>query len=243
MSSSSEETVPVLPDILEHGRSHDGNVVHSDRRIFMQLLTFSGCKDPQPCIDFIRDQGWDAVVYQDAADPWGIGLLLMDTDPDFFVSTTIPALRPSPFSALKPKEDGTLFARSYSIGYESDLDYTLVTRPRQRALSPDCPWVIWYPLRRTGEFSKLSKREKIKILGEHGTIGKAWGEAGHAQDIRLSCFGMDRADNDFVVALVGDDLLPLSKIVEVMRGTVQTSTYIEKLGPFFVGKVLYQSPL
>jgi chlorite dismutase len=54
---------------------------------------------------------------------------------------------------------------------------------------------------------------------------------------------MDRADNDFAVALVGPELLPLSKIVEVMRGTVQTSTYIEKLGPFFIGKALYQSPL
>jgi hypothetical protein len=31
--------------------------------------------------------------------------------------------------------------------------------------------------------------------------------------------------------------------VEVMRGTVQTSTYIEKLGPFFAGKAIYQSDM
>ena len=42
--------------------------------------------------------------------------------------------------------------------------------------------------------------------------------------------------------LIGKDLLPLSKIVEHMRGTVQTSTYIERLGPFFIGKAIYQSP-
>ena len=243
MSSSPEEPVPVTPDILEHGRSHDGSEIHSDRRIYMQLLTFSECKDPGPCIDFVQCKSWDAVVYQDASDPWGLGLLIMHTDPEFFVKTVYPDLRTSPFADLTPRPDGSLFARSYSIGYESDLEYTLVNRPRQRALSPENPWVVWYPLRRTGAFAKLPKREKMKILGEHGTIGKAWGEAGYAQDIRLTCFGMDRADNDFVVALVGDDLLPLSKIVEVMRGTVQTSTYIEKLGPFFVGKVLYQSPV
>jgi chlorite dismutase len=166
----------------------------------------------------------------------------MHTDPAFFPDTADPALRASPWSGLAPRPDMTLFARSYSIGYESDLDHTLVDRPRGRALNPEYPWVVWYPLRRTGAFAKLAKREKMKILGEHGTIGRAWGEAGHAHDIRLSCFGMDRADNDFVVALVGPELRSLSKIVEIMRGTVQTSTYIEKLGPFFCGKTLYQSP-
>jgi chlorite dismutase len=30
-------------------------------------------------------------------------------------------------------------------------------------------------------------------------------------------------------------------LVEEMRPTVQTSEYIEKLGPFFVGRTLYQS--
>lgn len=242
MSQSPAEPVPVVPDVLEHGRSPEGQAIHSDRRIYMQLQTFTGCRKPSLVIDFIRDSGWDAVIYQDASDPWGIGLLLMHTDPSFFTDTASPALRNSPFSHLNQRSDGTLFARSYSIGYEGDLEHTLVNRPRQRALNPEYPWVIWYPLRRTGEFAKLPKREKMKILGEHGTIGRAWGDENLAHDIRLSCFGMDRSDNDFVVALVGADLLPLSKIVETMRGTVQTSTYIEKLGPFFVGKTIFQSP-
>ncbi|MGA0333625.1 MAG: chlorite dismutase family protein [Kiritimatiellia bacterium] len=233
----------MTPDVLEHGRSPEGGDLTSSRRIYMQLQSFTQCTNPEICIDFLRSQQWESVLYQDASDPWGVGLLLMHTDPAFFTDSVYPALRNSPFKDLCPRSDGTLFARSYSIGYESDLENTLVTRPRNRALNPDYPWVVWYPLRRTGEFAKLSKREKMKILGEHGTIGRAWGDENLAHDIRLACFGMDRADNDFVVALVGNHLLPLSKIVEVMRGTVQTSTYIEKLGPFFVGKVLYQSPL
>lgn len=243
MSTTPTEPVSVTPDIYEHGRSPEGADLKSDRRIYMQLHSFSGCRKIDACIEFITQQDWDAVIYQDAADPWGIGLLLMHTDPAFFTDTVYPVLRNSPFADLSLRSDGSLFARSYSIGYESDLEHTLVNRPRQRALNPEYPWVVWYPLRRSGEFAKLSKREKMKILGEHGTIGRAWGDKNLAHDIRLACFGMDRSDNDFVVALVGDDLLPLSKIVEVMRGTVQTSTYIEKLGPFFVGKAVYQSAL
>jgi len=242
MADTPAEPVPVEPDVFEHGRSPQGEELKSDERLYMQLLTFSGCTDPQACIDWTRETGWDAVVYQDSGDPWGLGLLLMDTRPEVFTDTLFPALRQSPWSSLTPRADGSLFARSYSIGYESDLQQTLVTRPRSRALNPDWPWAVWYPLRRSGAFAKLTRREKMKILGEHGTIGRAWGEAGYAHDIRLACFGMDRADNDFAVALVGPELRSLSKIVEVMRGTVQTSTYIEKLGPFFVGKALYQSP-
>jgi len=242
MSTPEREPIPVEPDVLEHGRTAEGGDLTSSRRMYMQLLTFSACRNPDPLIEFLKNQSWDTVLYQDSSDPWGVGLLLMHTDPRFFTETVYPVLRTSPFADLVPRTDGTLFARAYSIGYEQDLESTLVKRPRQRALNPDFPWAVWYPLRRTGEFAKLPKREKMKILGEHGTIGRAWGEAGYAQDIRLACFGMDRADNDFVVALVGPELLPLSKIVEVMRGTVQTSTYIEKLGPFFVGNALYQSP-
>jgi hypothetical protein len=237
------EPVPVEPDVLEHGRGPDGSPLTSDRRLYMQLLCFTGCGDPEPLIDFLKKSGWDAVLYQDAADPWGFALLLMDTDPNAFIQTYAPGLRNSPFAELLPRPEMTLFARAYSIGYEDDLERTLVTRPRERALSPEWPWAVWYPLRRSGAFAKLPKREKMKILGEHGTIGKAWGEAGYAHDIRLACFGMDRNDNDFAVALVGAELRSLSKIVEIMRGTVQTSTYIEHLGPFFAGKAIYQSPL
>ncbi len=67
MSQSPAEPVPVVPDVLEHGRSPEGQEIHSDRRIYMQLQTFTACKNLPPVIDFIRDSGWDAVIYQDAS--------------------------------------------------------------------------------------------------------------------------------------------------------------------------------
>jgi len=102
------------------------------------------------------------------------------------------------------------------------------------------PWAIWYPLRRRGAFMQLSADEQRKILMEHGSIGRSFGEADYAHDIRLACHGLDTNDNDFVIGLTGKQLYPLSAIVQAMRITVQTSQYIERLGPFFVGKAVWQ---
>jgi chlorite dismutase len=71
----------------------------------------------------------------------------------------------------------------------------------------------------------------------------AYGRADLAHDIRLACHGLDRNDNEFLVGLVGADLYPLSRIVQDMRKTQQTSRYMQSLGPFFVGRACWQSPL
>ena len=49
--------------------------------------------------------------------------------------------------------------------------------------------------------------------------------------------GLDAADNEFVIGLVGRELHPLSHLIQAMRKTRQTSEFIEKMGPFFVGHV------
>ena len=77
---------------------------------------------------------------------------------------------------------------------------------------------------------------------EHGPIGKRYGFAGLAADIRLACHGLDKHDNDFVIGLLGPDLFPLSAVVQEMRKTEQTSQFLDSLGPFFIGKVAWQSP-
>ena len=69
-------------------------------------------------------------------------------------------------------------------------------------------------------------------------IGRAYAQAGYAQDIRLACFGLDPHDNEFVIGLVGPDLYPLSRLVQDMRKTQQTAKYIESLGTIFCGQSL-----
>lgn len=79
-------------------------------------------------------------------------------------------------------------------------------------------------------------------MKEHGRIGRAYGDQGYARDVRLACHGLYRADNDFVIGLVGKDLYPLSHLVQSMRRTGQTSEFAEQMGPFFVGSVMRRCP-
>ena len=79
------------------------------------------------------------------------------------------------------------------------------------------------------------------ILAEHGTIGMSFGAGDYAHDIRLACHGLDKDDNDFVIGLIGKELYPLSAIVQTMRKTQQTALYLERLGPFFVGRAVWQA--
>ncbi|MEM9914886.1 MAG: chlorite dismutase family protein [Planctomycetota bacterium] len=231
---------PPAPDLNEHG----GGGQTSNTRLFMQLLAFTGCRDTAALAAYVEQHAQTgAVLYEDLNDPFGVGLLTFSTEPGDFVKHTRALVQQGPLADLTPRPEFTMIGRSYSLGYERDLDDTLIGRPQRHALDPAMPWAVWYPLRRSGAFTRLPDDEQKAILKEHGTIGFSFGGAGVARDIRLACHGLDANDNDFVIGLMGPELTPLSQLVQTMRGTVQTSTYLEKLGPFFVGRAVYQSPM
>ena len=50
-----------------------------------------------------------------------------------------------------------MLGRTYSTGYEPDLEYWLLKRPIETVLNTDWPWAIWYPLRR-GSWSQSRHR-------------------------------------------------------------------------------------
>ena len=135
-----------------------------------------------------------------------------------------------------------MLGRTYALGYEPDLPEAILHRPRRTVLNKEWPWAVWYPLRRSGRFAQLPPEEQRVILAEHGTIGMSYGAGDYAHDIRLACYGLDKNDNDFVIGLLGKELFPLSHIVQAMRKTQQTSLYLDRLGPFFVGRAVWQSP-
>ena len=231
-----------LVDISEKGARRKDGRLSLDKRLFMQFLAFTNVRDSAPVIKALQESGIESVLYENLNDPDGVALLTMSEDPDFFITTVRDFIKKGPLADAELLPEYTMFGRTYSLGYEDDLEYLLLKRSRQYSKNKDWPWVVWYPLRRSGEFAKLPAKEQGLILREHGIIGRAFGEAGLAHDVRLSCFGLDKNDNDFVIGLIGSELNPLSKIVQTMRNTVQTSTYIEKLGPFFIGKAVWQSP-
>lgn len=237
-SSNNEEIV----DISEKGRLKDGTVISSDRRLFMQLLVFGGCSGSQDIlISSLRQFGLKGVLYSDLNDPYGVGLLITSEDPSYFVEDLREYLNHSPFKDLDIKQEYTMFGRTYSFGYESDLEKTLVSGPKDKVLNEDYAWAVWYPLRRSKNFETLSKEDQRSILGEHGKVGFKFGKAGYATDIRLACYGLDKRDNDFVIAVLSRELYSISAVVQAMRKTKQTSMYIESMGPFFVGRALWKA--
>jgi len=232
-----------MPRIDEKGTGPDGQPVFTNRRLYMQFLAYGGCRDTAALADALESAGVHGALYHQLHDPQGVGIMVTNEDPDFFVESFRNYLQDPPFSELNLKPEYAMFGRSYTIGYEADLEHALIRKPLDRLTNPAWLWAIWYPLRRGGAFAQLEDKEQRAILAEHGRIGNAFGEADYAHDIRLACFGLDPNDNDFVVGLVGKELYPLSAIVQTMRHTRQTSEYITHLGPFFVGKVIWQSRL
>lgn len=224
-------------DVLERG----ANDQTSDRRLYFQLQVFSGCHDPKPVVTALERSRMEGVLYADVNDPRGVGVLSIAEDPTSFATAVRELLGTEAFSALVHRHDLTMLGRTYSSGFEQDLEDWLLARPRRTALDPRAPWAIWYPLRRVAAFARLSPKEQSAVLREHAVLGRAYGEADLAHDVRLACHGLDVHDNDFVIGLVGRELYPLSHLVQTMRKTTQTAEYIQTLGPFFVGHVLWRS--
>ncbi len=247
MSHPHQPATPATPsetpalDLREKGGPKDGQPQFSDRRLFMQLTAFSGCRDAQLLINGLG-RGVDCVLYEEVNDPTGVAVLAMTENPELLVTTLRHDLNSGPFKELKLKPEYSMLGRTYAIGYEPKLEDTLLERPRRMTMNPATPWAIWYPLRRNGAFSRLTKQEQGQVLKEHGVIGRQFGDIGAASDVRLACHGLDKNDNDFVIGVIGKELAPLSQLVETMRPTVQTSQYIANLGPFFVGRAIWRTP-
>jgi chlorite dismutase len=234
-------------DVSERGAPRDGAPQTMNRRLFMQLLAFEAAPGNTtakvvPAIgDGLARRNVASVVYADVSHPSGIGLLTFSEDPATFVERVRPALEEVGTGVLRLRPEFTMLGRTYSTGYEADLDYWLIRRPRETALNEAWPWAVWYPLRRSGAFERLEGRERGGILREHAEIGKAYGAADLAHDIRLACHGLDANDNEFLIGLVGKELHPLSHVVQAMRKTRQTSEFIVQMGPFFVGHAVHRT--
>ncbi|MBN2197487.1 MAG: chlorite dismutase family protein [Polyangiaceae bacterium] len=235
------------PDINEYGAEREGLRQRLDRRLFLQLLVVEAVGNRaardlrQSLAAGLEQRGATAVIYEDLNHPAGLGLLALGEDPGKLADLTRP-LFAQHAGALRLRPEFTMLGRTYATGFETDLEHWLLHRPRETVFDERWPWAIWYPLRRSGTFERLSAPERGEVLREHGRIGRAYGDADLAHDIRLACHGLDANDNEFIIGLVGRELHALSRIVEVMRHTRQTAEFVAHMGPFFVGRVVWRSP-
>jgi Chlorite dismutase len=245
-----EETKqPGLPtiDVLEYGGKREGTRQSMDRRLFMQLLVFdaatadSGDDLAKQIAERCAAQRVSAIVYADLMDPRGVGLLTWSEDPGHFlrgarsIVSDAAAAGGNAIARAATRPSYAMVGRTYATGHEPDLEWSLLRRPIENVTNEGHRWHVWYPLRRTAAFARLDPHDQSQILREHANIGMAYGAQELAHDVRLACYGLDAGDNEFVIGLVGRDLQPLSHLVQAMRKTRQTSEFIEKMGPFFVG--------
>ena len=228
-------------DLSEKGRDAAGKTITLNKRLFIQFLAYGSCPSTGGVIAALNQSNLTATLYLDMNDPRGIGLAVAHESPDFFVTELREFLNRPPFNQLVAKPEYTMLGRTYSVGYEADLEHVLIRKPVQRLCNPALPWAVWYPLRRAGAFEKLSAQDQKAIMSEHGNIGATFTTSELGYDIRLACHGLDKNDNDFVIGLIGKELHPLSAMVQTMRKTRQTSEFLTNLGPFFVGKAIWQS--
>lgn len=245
----SEQEAKGLPpvDMNEYGGKKDGERQKMDRRLFMQLLVFDVAKGEgasgvaAALAAQLTDHKIPAVVYADTMSPRGIGLLTWSEDPAHFVTNVRPIFGHAKLLNVDLRHDFAMLGRAYATGHEPDLAHVLLQRPIDNVMHESFPWHVWYPLRRTGAFAKLEGIDQSHIMREHAALGMAYGQSDLAHDVRLACHGLDAGDNEFVIGLVGKTLHPLSHLVQAMRKTRQTSEFIAKMGPFFVGHVAHRT--
>ncbi len=257
MSEANASEAKGLPtiDVNEYGGKKDGVKQSMNRRLFMQLLVFrtppaaqageSSAKTPDAIaaelVRKLRERKIAGVVYADSMDPRSLALLTWSEDPARFVRDVRPLFSEPFLASVELRDDFCMIGRTYATGHEPDLEWVLLRRPVENVTNEAYRWHVWYPLRRKGSFAKLEPIDQSHILREHAALGIAYGQQELAHDVRLACHGIDAGDNEFVIGLVGRELHPLSHLVQAMRKTRQTSEFIEKMGPFFVGYVLGSS--
>jgi hypothetical protein len=239
-ASGAEELVAVDVSERAGGRGAPAQVLET--RLFMQLQVFTSdiggaasASQLQRIGEAISAHDMPAVLYEDVNDPCGIGVLSWSEDPAHFVTRLRPALQTLQGSGLRQRQELAMLGRTYATGFEADLRFWLLTRPKETVQNQAWPWAVWYPLRRIGSFARLAGQERGAIMAEHGKVGRAYGAQDLAHDVRLACYGLDTNDNEFVIGLVGKELHPLSHVVESMRRTRQTAEFMQQMGPFFVG--------
>jgi aryl-alcohol dehydrogenase-like predicted oxidoreductase len=234
-------------DVREIGLPVRGVVQAMDRRMYLHLVVARGrMLDLSAVEKTLRDHSatnpsipW--VLYADAVDPRAFAVAAWCEFPEQLAEFMRALFAKSPLDACEIDVERTMYGRTYSSGREPDLEEALLQRPSHHLLHPEWNWAVWYPLRRKPEFERLTPQEQAQILMEHAMIGRVYGECDYAHDVRLASYGLDRHDNEFVIGLVGANLHRLSRLVQQMRKSRQTSEYIQSLGPFFVGRVVARS--
>ncbi len=211
----------------------------SDNTLFVQLQVFDiePAAGPRALVSALsrrlREKRIDGVIYGDANDHRGLGLLTWASDPAAILENVHALLGGKRFSALTPRPGWVMFGRV--SGESADAVPEVVLHAEQR-------WATWYPTRNKPEWGTLDKAKKTAAQKEHGAVAKKFIDNDKVSYVRLSCNGLDPEDNDHIFGLTATSLEDISLLQEAMRGTSQIANYVDKIGPVFVGRKVWQNP-
>ncbi|WP_457831929.1 hypothetical protein, partial [Staphylococcus aureus] len=59
-----------------------------------------------------------------------------------------------------PVGELAMIGRTYGTGREPELEDWLLHAPRRKLAAEDTCWAVWYPLRRTGAYYRLPRRDQ-----------------------------------------------------------------------------------
>ena len=102
----------------------------------MKFTAFGGCADPHAAITALAEDGVEGALYLDANDPQGIGVIAVAEDPGVLRDDAAHAVQPRAVRRFAHKREFDMLGRTYSIGYEPDLEDTLFHRRRAQAARP-----------------------------------------------------------------------------------------------------------
>jgi chlorite dismutase len=211
----------------------------SDNTLFVQLQVFDiePAAGPRAIVSALsrrlREKRIDGVIYGDANDHRGIGLLTWASDPAAILENVHALLGGKRFSALTPRPGWVMFGRVSGESAEGLPDVVLHAEQR---------WATWYPMRNKAEWGTLDQAKKAAAQKEHGAVAKEFVDSDKVSYVRLSCNGLDPEDNDHIFGLTATSLEDISLLQEAMRGTSQIANYVDKIGPVFVGRKVWQNP-
>ena len=211
----------------------------SDNTLFLQLQIFDiePAAGPRAMVSALsrrlREKRIDGVIYGDANDHRGIGLLTWAADPGDILDNVHALLGGKRFSALTPRPGWVM------LGCVSGD--AAATTP-ELLLDPNQNWATWYPQRNKAEWGSLGDAAQAKVLEEAGGVAKSSIDEGKVSYVRLACQGIDPEDNDHIFALTAANLLDINELQAAMRGTALLTTHLQKMGPVFVGRKIWQNP-
>ena len=203
-------------DVRERG----ANGQTSDRRLFMQLQVLTGVAEAKPLVAALEASGVPGVALRRRERSAGRGRPRASPRTRRSSPASSGALLGrEPFAGLTPRPELTMLGRTYASGFEPDLeDWLLAPAAPHRAESR----VAVGHLVSAAPDGRLRApgrpRSRRASCASTATIGRGYGDADLAHDVRLACHGLDTHDNDFVIGLVGRELHPLSHLSRPCAG-------------------------